>query len=135
MRFLNKYRDPVDGKRHTKMAQDSFLRNRLLRNILILAIVIIIALISYNIFLTIPSFTKLLVNATKDDAVRITKHLASYLLLSEKNVIGKDSLNVHLLKEVGKIKEDFELMNLKIFSASGEIIFSGDPNDIGRINQ
>ncbi|HYA15354.1 MAG TPA: hypothetical protein VEF33_13550 [Syntrophales bacterium] len=125
----------MDGKRHTKMAQDSFLRNRLLRNILILAIVIIIALISYNIFLTIPSFTKLLVNATKDDAVRITKHLASYLLLSEKNVIGKDSVNVHLLKEVGKIKEDFELMNLKIFSASGEIIFSGNPNDIGQINQ
>ena len=78
------------------MAQDSFLRNRLLRNILILAIVIIIALISYNIFLTIPSFTKLLVNATKDDAVRITKHLASNLHLSEKNVKGKDSLNVHL---------------------------------------
>lgn len=135
MRFLNKYRDPVNSKRLTEMAQDSFLRNRLLRNILILAIVIVIALILYNIFLTVPSFTKLLINATKNDAVRITKHLASYLLISEKNEIGKDSLNIHLLKEVGKIKEDFELMNLKVFSASGEIIFSGDPNEVGEINQ
>jgi hypothetical protein len=117
------------------MAQDSLLKNRLLRNILILAIAIILALVSYNIFFNIPSFTKLLINATKNDAVRITKHLASYLLISEKNVIGKDSLNIHLLKEVGKIKEDFELMNLKVFSSSGEIIFSGDPSEVGETNQ
>jgi hypothetical protein len=86
-------------------------------------------------FLTIPSFTKLLINTTESDAVRITKHLASSLLISEKNEIGKDSLNIGLLKEVGKLKEDFELMNLKVFSASGEIVFSGDQNEVGEINQ
>jgi len=125
----------MDSKRFTEMAQDSVLKNRLLRNILILAIIIVIALISYNVFFTIPSFTKLLINTTENDAVRITKHLASSLLISEKNEIGKNSLNIQLLKEVGKIKEDFELMNLKVFSASGEIVFSGDPNEIGDINQ
>ena len=135
MRFLNKYRDPIENKGFKEVAQDSVLRNRFLRNILILAIIIVIALISYNTFLTIPSFTKLLINTTENDAVRITKHLASSLLISEKNEIGKDSLNIPLLKEVGKIKEDFELMNLKIFSASGEIIFSGNPNEVGEINQ
>ena len=102
---------------------------------MILAIIIVIALISYNIFITIPSFTKLLINTTENDAVRITKHLASSLLISEKNEIGKDSLHIQLLKEVGKIKEDFELMNLKVFSPSGEIVFSGDQNEIGKMNQ
>jgi K+-sensing histidine kinase KdpD len=135
MRFLNKYRDSINSKGFTEMAQGSFLKNRFLRNILILVIIIIIALISYNIFLITPSFTKLLINATKNDAVRITRHLASTLLISERNEIGKDSLNIQLLKEVGKIKEDFELMNLKVFSASGEIVFSGDPNEVGEINQ
>ena len=135
MRFLNKYRDPIENKGVKEVAQDSVLRNRFLRNILILAIIIVIALISYNIFLTIPSFTKLLINTTENDAVRITKHLASSLLISEKNEIGKDSLNIQLLKEVGKIKEDFELMNLKVFSPSGEIVFSGDQNEIGKMNQ
>ncbi len=135
MRFLEEYRDPVNSERHTEMAQDSLLKNRLLRNILILAIIIIIALISYNIFLTIPSFTKLQINATKSDAVRITRHLASSLLISEKNEIGRDSLNTQLLREFGKIKEDFELMNLKVFSPSGEIVFSGDPKEVGEINQ
>ena len=135
MRFLNKYRDPMNSKRFTEMAQDSVLKNRLLRNILILAIIIVIALISYNVFFTIPSFSKLLINTTENDAVRVTKHIASSLLISEKNEIGKNSLNIQLLKEVGKIKEDFELMNLKVFSPSGEIVFSGDPDEIGDINQ
>jgi K+-sensing histidine kinase KdpD len=135
MRFLNKYRDPMNQKVFTETGQGSFLRNRFLRNILILVIVIVIALISYNLFFTIPSFTKLLIDTTKNDAVRITRHLASTLLISEKTVIGKESLNIQLLKEVGKLKEDFELMSLKVFSPSGEIVFSSDQNEIGEINQ
>ena len=135
MRFLNKYRDLISSKGFTEIVQDNVLKNRLLRNILILAIIMVIALISYNMFLTIPSFTKLLINATENDAVRITRHLASSFLISEKTEIGKDSLSIRLLKEVGKIKENFELMNLKVFSASGEIVFSGYPNEVGEINQ
>jgi len=135
MRFLNEYKDSANRKGLTEMAQDSVLKNQFLRNILILAIITVIALILYNMFLTIPSFTKLLIKSTKDDAERITRHLASYLLISEKNEIEKSSLNIDLLKEVGQIKEDFELMNLKVFSASGEVIFSGYQNEVGEINQ
>ncbi len=95
-----------------------------------------IALILYNTFLITPSFTKLLTNATETDAVRITRHLASSMLISEKTKIGKDSLNIQLLKqEIEEIKRDFELMNFKAFSPSGEIVFSGDQNEIGEINQ
>jgi hypothetical protein len=58
------------------------------------------------------------------------------MLISEKTEIGKDSLNTQLLeKEIEKIKKDFELMNLKVFSPSGEIVFSADPNEVGEINQ
>jgi K+-sensing histidine kinase KdpD len=117
------------------MAQGSVLKNRFFRNILILVIIIVMTLISYNLFFTTPSFTKLLIDTTKNDAVRITRHLASTLLISEKTEIGKGSLNIQLLKEVGKIKEDFELMNLKVFSPSGEIVFSSDQNEVGEINQ
>jgi K+-sensing histidine kinase KdpD len=117
------------------MAKNSVLRNRFLRNILILTAIIIIALMSYNIFLITPSFTKLLIDTTETDAVRITRHLASTMLISETKEIDKDSLNIQLSKEVDKIKEDFELMSLKVFSASGEIVFSADPKEVGEINQ
>ena len=111
------------------------LRNRFLKNILILVVVVVVALISFNLFYITPSFTRLLINTTQHDAVRITRHLASSLLVSDKTEIGKDSLNTGLLQEVGKLKDDFELMNLKVFSAAGEIIFSGDPKEVGEVNQ
>ena len=117
------------------MARYEVLKNRFLKNILILIVVVVVALISFNMFYITPSFTRLLINTTQHDAVRITRHLASSLLVSEKTEIGKDSLNTGLLKEVGKLKADFELMNLKVFSATGEIIFSGDPKEVGEINQ
>jgi hypothetical protein len=117
------------------MVNTSVLKNRFLRNILILIIIIVIALLSYNFFLTIPSFTKLLISTTEDDAVRITRHLASTMLISEKSEIGKDSLYIQLSEEIDKLKEDFELMNLKVFSPSGEVVFSADQNEVGEINQ
>ena len=40
-----------------------------------------------------------------------------------------------LLKEVEKLKEDFDLINLKVFSPSGEVVFSGDPSEVGEINR
>jgi hypothetical protein len=118
------------------MVKNSILKNQFLRNILIFSIVIAIALILYNTFLITPSFTKLLINATESDAVRITRHLASSMIISETTEIRKDSLNLQLLrKEIEKIKKDFGLMNFKAFSPSGEIVFSGDQNEIGGINQ
>jgi hypothetical protein len=118
------------------MVRNSIFKNHFLRNILVFSIIIAIALIFYNTFLITPSFTKLLINATESDAVRITRHLASSMLISENTEIRKDSFNTQLLnKEIEKIKKDFELMNFKVFSSLGEIVFSGDPNEVGEINQ
>jgi len=117
------------------MPGSSVLRNRFLRSILILSIVLAIALVSYKIFFINPSFTKLLVDTTEADAVRITRHLASSMLISHKTEIGKDSLDPRLSKEIDQLKEDFELMNLKVFSPSGETVFSANPNETGEINQ
>ncbi len=96
---------------------------------------IAISLILYNTFFITPSLSKLLINATESDAVRVTRHLASSMLIAEKTKIGEDSLHLPLSKEVEKVKEDFELMNFKVFSATGEIVFSADSTEIGTINQ
>jgi len=117
------------------MARYEVLKNRFLRNVLILVVVVVVALISFNIIYITPSFTKLLTNTTQHDAVRIARHLASSLLVSEKTEVGKDFLNLGLLKEVEKLKEDFDLINLKVFSASGEVVFSGEPSEVGEINR
>jgi len=118
------------------MVAYSILRNQFLRNILIFSIVVAVGLILYNSFLITPSFTTLLLDATQSDAVRITRHLASSLLIPERVKIERGSLNPELSKtEIERISKDFELMNLKVFSPSGEILYSADPKEIGEINQ
>jgi hypothetical protein len=118
------------------MARNATSRDRFLRRILILSILVAMALISYDTFFIAPSFTALLIDATKNDAVRIGRHLASSMLISEKDEIGKGSLNSQLLlgSEIEQLKEDFQMMNLKVFSPTGEIIFSADPTEIGTRN-
>ena len=118
------------------MITDGIIRNQFLRSILIFAIVVAIASILYNSFLITPSFTTLLLNATENDAVRITKHLASSLVVSPHTALGRDSLDARLSKtEIDRISRDFELMNIKVFSPSGEILYSGDPNEVGAVNE
>ena len=46
-------------------------------------------------------------------------------------------LQAHLSEEIErlrKVRDDFDLIKLKFFSKSGEVIFSSDPKDMGNIN-
>ena len=118
------------------MITESIFRNQFLRSILIFAIVVAIASILYNALLITPSFTALLLKATENDAVRITKHLASSLVVSPHTALGRESLDPRLsTTEIDRIRKDFELMNIKVFSPSGEILYSGDPGEVGTVNE
>lgn len=88
----------------------------------------------YNVFFIYPSFTDLLIDSTKDDAVRATRHLAS-TLIADRTELTKDSFNPDSMTEIKNIKNDFELMKLKVFSRYGITLFSTDPKNIGSINE
>ncbi len=115
------------------MTENNFLKVGLLRNIFIGSLLLATVLVSFNAFYIYPSFTKLLIQSTEDDAVRAADHLAS-TLVSKHSALTRDSLKENIVKEVENISADFELMKLKVFSPSGEIIFSTDSKDIGKIN-
>jgi signal transduction histidine kinase len=103
---------------------------------LFVSLVIVIALPLYDILFIYPAFTKLLTNDKRDEAIRIARHLSSILVSKETN-LTKNLLQAHLSDEVehqSKIRDDFDLIKLKFFSKSGEVIFSSDPEDIGEIN-
>jgi PAS domain S-box-containing protein len=116
------------------MNENNIFKIKLLRNILIVSLSIVTLLSLYNVFFIYPSFTDLLIDSTKDDAVRATRHLAS-TLIADRTELTKDSFNLNSMVEIEKIKNDFELMKLKVFSRSGETLFSTDPKDIGNINK
>jgi signal transduction histidine kinase len=123
-------------KLHKKISENNIFKVPFLRNILLVSLLVVIMLPLYNILFIYPSFTKLLINDKRDDALRIAKHLSSFLV-SEETELTRDILKAELSNEAEQLKQlrnDFDLVKLKYFSKSGEIIFSSDPKDIGIIN-
>ena len=116
------------------ISEDNIHRFKLVRIILIVFLSIAIALSVYNVFFIYPSFTELVIDTTKNDAVRAARYLAS-MLIPEGAELKKDFFNNDALIEIEKIINAFELNKLKVFSRSGETIFSTDLKDIGKVNQ
>jgi len=119
-----------------KISENNFLKVPILRNILLVSLVIVIVLPLYDVLLIYPAFTKLLTEDKRDDAIQIARHLSSFLV-SKDTELKKNLLQAHLSEEIeqlGKLRDDFDLIKLKFFSKSGEIIFSSDSKDIGDIN-
>jgi len=119
-----------------KISENNILKVPFLRNILFVSLVIVIALPLYDILFIYPAFTKLLTEDKRDDAIQIARHLSSFLV-SQDTELKKNLLQAHLseeMEQLGKVSDDFDLIKLKFFSKSGEVIFSSDSKDIGDIN-
>jgi PAS domain S-box-containing protein len=117
-----------------RLTNNSVFKVKLLRNILIVFLSTAIALSIYNVFFIYPSFTSLVTETTKNDAVRAARHLAISVLPEDAELI-ENLINNDVLVEIEEIKNAFELNSLKIFSKSGKTIYSTDSEDIGKVNQ
>ncbi len=109
------------------------LRSKYLRNILILSIIVGITLPVGNILFIYPSFSKMLIDNTEEEAQRVAKHLMDEIF-PEKTELSHHNITADVTDNIQKILEHFHLIKLKIFSKSGEIIYSTNPSDIGKIN-
>jgi hypothetical protein len=103
------------------------------RNLLTLSVVIVILLPTYNAAFIYPSLTKLFADNIAKDATSIAKHFSS-MLADRTTELSKGAVDYEILREIDTLKEDFGLTKLKIFSKSGEILFSTNPEEIGKIN-
>jgi len=110
------------------MLQPGFIRSALL---LVVAAAIIFP--TYEIFSVYPQFTKLLVASIEDEAKRTAAHFSSGID-PETQEIKAGELPPAVEAEIVGIVRDFRLIKVKIFSSSGEIIYSTDPQDIGTVN-
>ena len=119
-----------------KLSENNILKVPFLRNILFVSLVIVMVLPLYDILFIYPAFNKLLTDDKRDGAIQIARHLSS-ILVSQETELTKSMLQAHLsdeLEQLRKVRDDFDLIKLKFFSKSGEVIFSSDPNDMGHTN-
>ena len=98
------------------------------------SIIIVIILPAYSIFIVYPAFTALLIQDREDEATRTANHLLT-LLLPYTEPVDSDLLVFSGLDwEAQQIIKDFNLMKIKVFSKSGQVIYSTDSSDIGKTN-
>jgi hypothetical protein len=93
----------------------------------------VILLPAYNAMFIYPSLTNLFAENIAKDATIIAKHFSSMLDL-DSGEITKGAFDSEILKSINTLKEDFGLAKLKVFSKSGEIVFSTNPEEIGNMN-
>jgi hypothetical protein len=103
-------------------------KNPLLRSVLIISLAMVIGLPVYNALFVPPSYTKLLIDNAKNDAENVVRYLASVYLSGNDALDEKTLLSTDLLSDIHQLKANFELERFKVFSKSGKIIFSTDPN-------
>jgi PAS domain S-box-containing protein len=112
----------------------NLLRTTFLRNILFGSLLITIVLPIYSVFFVYPSFNKLSYESIQEDAIQ-TGSLLAHMLTPEYNEFTSDSLKDVSIKKIETFKQELKLEKIKIFSNSGEIIYSSDPKDVGMINK
>lgn len=88
----------------------------------------------YTFLFLYPSFNKLLADRTEEEAARFAAHLASRLIPG-KTELTKDLITLSFTQAVEQSAKDMQLVKVKVFAPSGEIIYSTEPRDIGEINR
>ena len=105
-----------------------------LRNILLTFLALLLFVLFYEQFQAFPQFRDLLTRAAEEQAVRVATHLSSHPSFKESLLDSPGSIPEAWSREVSLVSEDLQIEKVKVFSKSGKVVFSTDPEDVGKIN-
>ena len=88
----------------------------------------------YTVFFLAPRFEELLVEDTKAEAIRLAGYFSTFVVENDEE-LTRGTLHAHLLDRLGSLEGDRHLVKMRIFSPSGEIIYSTEPTEVGQVNQ
>ncbi len=107
-------------------------RRRSLQAILIAAITLAFVGTLINTRIIYPAFTDIIVEGITDDAKRIGAYLLPPSL--KHTTLTHDSLTPRFFGDIYKLENDFGLMKVLVLSATGEILYSTIPKEVGKLN-
>lgn len=93
----------------------------------------VFALPIYIYFSLTPQFGELIIKNTEREAQRVSRHIISMFIPAE-DALHKQTIRDLLRNNDKKLREEFHLKKLKLFLPSGEVLFSSEEKDIGKIN-
>ncbi len=96
-----------------------------------LAAVVFLPIFAFTYFY--PSVDDLLIQDAEHQARMVAKHFSLYFRIPE-HTLGPEDISIDLKDEISMIVENFSLEKVKVFSGTGEILYSTHAEDIGRVN-
>ena len=108
-------------------------RKRFLASIFFISIIAVLFLPFYTTLYLYPTFAGHLWSNAESTAEQIANHFIHYFEEPE-GALTYDHITVDVIEEVKEMHLDFNCEKIKVFSRNGEIIYSTDPADIGKIN-
>ncbi len=110
------------------------MKDKTLKRIFAVSLVAAIMLPLISILFIYPAFTKQLLINTEDEAIRTGAHFAR-MYFDESSVVTKESISNEIINNAHHLMRDYELMKIKVFAPSGEIVYSTEQKEIGNINK
>lgn len=105
-----------------------------LRNMLLLSLLLVTILPLYDIFYIYPSYSNLLTEETEDEAIRFVNYLVRTLDLEDRT-FNHELITHDFGHETEVLMGDALLVKLRVFSPTGEIIYSTVADEVGTINK
>lgn len=99
-----------------------------------IAISAIVFIPLFSCFYFYPKFENSFVQSKKNEAVKVAEYLSSTVISNVKALTASD-FNAEFENRIVKIKNPLGIMKIKIFSPSGETVYSTDRQDIGSFHR
>ena len=111
--------------------------NKKLTHLLIGAVAVVITFLMLNIFLIYPKFEAFLIDSIEDSAIRTARHIESQLKNTDRwsDFLEGEALSSAEQEYFARVRKEFGLRKVKIFSERGLTVYSTDPADIGTLNE
>ena len=112
----------------------SVFKERPVRNFLFISVAFAVSLPLYYHLFVHPSLRAILTKDKAEEALGIAEHLSSQIK-PESGKLERDSLPVVSLQEAVQEGNEFGLRKIRVFSSTGEVLFSSDAGEIGTLNE
>jgi signal transduction histidine kinase len=100
---------------------------------MIFSIFTVVALSMAQLLVIYPRFSQFAVSDSENEALRTGKYIS--LMLPSGSVIETIASSPALKEGLRMVSRDFQLWKLKVFSSTGEVVFSTDEEDVGQFNR
>ena len=111
----------------------NIVKNSILRYILFIALGVSVFFPVYSIYFIFPEFSNQLTHYAEDAAIRVTDHLRD-TIFKNNTILTRQSFSPDVEKDIQDVMRDLRVEQIKVFSASGETLFSSNPADVGKMN-